>query len=158
MYVHPYVSPRTNTKVNSQFITSHPPFLVVILVPNMEPPPEVTIEPSLDVPHEKDDNRSDGDFDNESVSDGDGDFYIDGRIDFRKLLSNTDDNPIEFVYEYDYTGYLYSVYTRKKKDFVAKPVPADDECPSPNNQENTDDQAGHTWLSKQAWPTLMKSC
>ena len=92
----------------------------------MEPHlPEVTVEPSLDAHHENDDNHSDGDFDNDS--DGDGDFYSNGRIDFRKMFPNTDDNPIEFVYEYDRTGYVYSVYTRKKKDFVAIPVPANDD-------------------------------
>ena len=93
----------------------------------MEPAPKVTPQPSPDVPHEEDVNHGDGDFDNESLSDGDEEFYTNGRLDFHKLFPNTDDNPIEFVYEYDKTGFCYSVNTRKKKDFVAKPVAVDDE-------------------------------
>ena len=56
----------------------------------MEPAPEVTLEPSLHVGHEEDDNRSDGEFDNKSVSDGDVEFYTNGRLDFLKRFPNTD--------------------------------------------------------------------
>ena len=75
----------------------------------MEPAPKVTPKPSPDVPHEEDVNHGDGDFDNDSLSDGDEEFYTNGRLDFHKLFPNTDDNPIEFVYEYDKTGFCYSV-------------------------------------------------
>ena len=48
----------------------------------MEPAPKVTPQPSPDVPHEEDVKHGDGDFDNDSLSDGDGDFYTNGRLDF----------------------------------------------------------------------------
>ena len=85
-----------------------------------------------------------------SLSDGDEDFYTNGRLDFHKLLPNTDDNPWEFVYEYDKTGFCYSVYTRKKKDFVAKAVAVDDEGTScipshgsANNEESAHNKPTH---------------
>ena len=82
MHLHAYVS-RAHTKFLSQFITSHLPFLVIVLCNyltwnlNLK---SLSLEPSLDVPQDEDDNHSDGDFDNESVSsDGDGEFYTNGR-------------------------------------------------------------------------------
>ena len=112
----------------------------------MESEPEVSLQPSPDVPIEEDVKHSDGDFDDESLSDGDGDFYTNGRLDFHKLFPNSDDNPCEYVYEYDRTGFCFSVSCLFKKDFVAKSVPVvvEDEGTTPipshafsNHDENT---------------------
>ena len=90
----------------------------------MESEPEVSLEPSSDVPIEEEDVKdSDGDFDHESLSEGDGDFYTNGRLDFHKLFRNSDDDPCEYVFEYDKTGFCFSVSGLFKKDFVAKSVP-----------------------------------
>ena len=88
----------------------------------MEAEPEVTLQPSPDAPIEEDVKHGDGDFDDESLSDGDGDFYTNGRLDFHKLFPNSDDNPCEYVYNYDKTGFCFSVSCLFKKDFVAKSV------------------------------------
>ena len=90
----------------------------------MESEPKVSLEQSSDVPIEEEDvKHSDGDFDDESLSDGDGEFYTNGRLDFTKLFRNSDDDPCEYVFQYDKTGVCVGVTGLFKKNFVAKSVP-----------------------------------